>query len=598
MFQDGFGARSIAIDQENGEAVDVLSFVPLLADVSDFAEAVSERAARLARVRHAMYARVRRIVRPSEHALLLLSDRIEGWRLANVLTIMERERIAFDVSAILVLLRQLIPAVSLFSRHQRDAAIGTIGPERLILTPQGRLVLTEYVLAPGLEQLQFSRERLWRGFRVAVPPNANPARIPPSADVVGIGIVALSLVIGRTLQEDEYLASLGDLVETATEVNGRTTRKLTPGFVTWLARMLQFDDHNALRTTHEAQIAFEEMLAKERSYVTTATELDGFLAKHSRLFDAGSLAFADPPPVQGARSATGAPAATGPVSATSAVDTPDSPTARSATDVSDSAIAVAIAAVAHVAEAPLPERPVAVSREAAAVPTAQDARLASNALDAPVARSAVTAPKATTAPTAPLVPEAALAPPSPLARLAPLAPARKRWDRAALVAVAVVAVLEAALIAWLMTRDGASLTDTGELVVQSRPVAARVAIDGEDRGITPFSTELSAGSHVLEVRVGKAEPRVIPLVIRSGMQSGIYVELQSVATVGGLEVRSAPATARVSVAGQYRGVTPLVLKDLPPGEIEVTLQSASRQVRQTVRIEPGITSQLVVPLDR
>jgi hypothetical protein len=103
---------------------------------------------------------------------------------------------------------------------------------------------------------------------------------------------------------------------------------------------------------------------------------------------------------------------------------------------------------------------------------------------------------------------------------------------------------------------------------------------------------------VLEIRVGRSEPRVIPLVIRPGSQSGLYVELQSVATVGGLEIRSEPAKARVSVGGQYRGLTPLVLKDLPPGEVEVLLQSGTRQLRQTVRIEPGITHQLVVPLDR
>ena len=166
-----------------------------------------------------------------------------------------------------------------------------------------------------------------------------------------------------------------------------------------------------------------------------------------------------------------------------------------------------------------------------------------------------------------------------------------------MVAAAIV-MAEAGVIGWLMTREGAAVGNDGELVVQSRPAAARVTIDGEDRGITPYTTPLSAGSHVLEVRVGKSEPRVIPLVIRGGEQNAIYVELQSVATVGGLEVRSAPAKARVSVAGQYRGTTPLVLKDLPPGDVEVMLQSGARQVRQTVRIEPGITSQLVVPLDR
>jgi hypothetical protein len=85
-------------------------------------------------------------------------------------------------------------------------------------------------------------------------------------------------------------------------------------------------------------------------------------------------------------------------------------------------------------------------------------------------------------------------------------------------------------------------------------------------------------------------------MIRPGIHSGLYVELQSVDTVGGLEVRSEPAKARVTVSGQYRGNTPLVLTDLPPGDVEVVVQSGKREVRQTVRIEPGITSQLVVPL--
>jgi hypothetical protein len=166
------------------------------------------------------------------------------------------------------------------------------------------------------------------------------------------------------------------------------------------------------------------------------------------------------------------------------------------------------------------------------------------------------------------------------------------------VAAIAVAVVEAVAIAWLLSRGGPAGLDRGELVIQSRPVAARVTIDGEERGITPLTTELSPGSHVLEVRVGRSEPRVIPLMIRAGVQTGLYVELQSVATVGGLEVRTDPPKARVTIGGQDRGVTPLVLRDLPPGEIEVVVRLGAREVRQSVRIEPGITSQLVVPLGR
>jgi hypothetical protein len=87
-------------------------------------------------------------------------------------------------------------------------------------------------------------------------------------------------------------------------------------------------------------------------------------------------------------------------------------------------------------------------------------------------------------------------------------------------------------------------------------------------------------------------------MIRPGVQTGLYIELQSVATVGGLEVRTDPAKAQVTVGGQDRGLTPLVLRDLPPGEVEVVVRLGGRLVRQMVRIEPGITSQLVVPLGR
>jgi hypothetical protein len=140
------------------------------------------------------------------------------------------------------------------------------------------------------------------------------------------------------------------------------------------------------------------------------------------------------------------------------------------------------------------------------------------------------------------------------------------------------------------------LGESGELVIQSRPVAARVSIDGDDRGITPLTTGLSAGAHIVEVRVGRAEPRVIPIEIKGGMQSSLYVELQSVATVGGIDVRSDPVRARVTIDGRYRGDTPLVLKDLAPGDHEVLLEAGRQKVKQTIRVEPGLTSQLLVPL--
>jgi hypothetical protein len=282
IFQDGFGTRWTALDAESGEPVDILSFNPEFIEAPGFAGAVGERVARLARVKHASYARTRRIDRPTEDSLLLYSDRVPGWRLSEVLAAVEKEKLPVDIGAVLGLLRQLVPGVALFSRHQRDAAIGTVGPERLILTPQGRLVVAEYALAPGLEALQYSRERLWRDLRVTLPTSAGPSRIPPSADVIGMGVVTLSLLHGRLLSDDEFLFSLGDVVNGALETVGSEKRPLSAGLSGWLSRALQFDEASAFQSPQEAQVAFEEMLAKERGYVTTPAQLDLFVSRVER----------------------------------------------------------------------------------------------------------------------------------------------------------------------------------------------------------------------------------------------------------------------------------------------------------------------------
>ena len=166
-------------------------------------------------------------------------------------------------------------------------------------------------------------------------------------------------------------------------------------------------------------------------------------------------------------------------------------------------------------------------------------------------------------------------------------------------ALVVFAIVQSGVVLWLWNREpGAPRAGEGELVVQSRPVAARVSIDGEERGVTPLTISLPSGAHVLEVQSGKSEPRVIPLTIRAGVQTAQYIELQNVAMTGGLDIRSDPPGARVTIDGQSRGSTPLTVRDLAPGDHQVVLEGGGRKVTQPVRIDAGITAQLVVPLPR
>jgi len=66
--------------------------------------------------------------------------------------------------------------------------------------------------------------------------------------------------------------------------------------------------------------------------------------------------------------------------------------------------------------------------------------------------------------------------------------------------------------------------------------------------------------------------------------------------VGQLSVRTDPPGATVTIDGQRRGVSPLMIEDLEPGEHSVGLQNALSSVTERVTVQAGATASLVVPL--
>jgi hypothetical protein len=112
--------------------------------------------------------------------------------------------------------------------------------------------------------------------------------------------------------------------------------------------------------------------------------------------------------------------------------------------------------------------------------------------------------------------------------------------------------------------------------------------------VTPTSVKLQPGAHVLEIRVGNSESRVLPVTIQAGVQTAQYIELQSVPLTGGLDLRSEPSGAKVTVDGQRRGATPLRMMDLPPGDHVLLFDAPSGSVKQTVHIDAGVLTQVTV----
>src|SRR5262249_6299459 len=192
-----------------------------LAAVPSFEFALRERVTRLAGFRHAYYGRVRSLERSTEpdHALTITSDATTGIRLSALLDTAHEQRLPVDLDVALCLIRQLVPAVAILHETARDASHGALGPERLIVTPNGRLVIVEYVLGSALEQLLFTRERYWSELRVALPRVAGLPRFDHLADVTQIGVIALSLILGRTLSDDEYPLRIGEVLASACATN-------------------------------------------------------------------------------------------------------------------------------------------------------------------------------------------------------------------------------------------------------------------------------------------------------------------------------------------------------------------------------------------
>ncbi|HEX7085927.1 MAG TPA: PEGA domain-containing protein [Vicinamibacterales bacterium] len=576
-----------------------------LGSAPGFDFALRERVSRLANFRHAYYARVRRVDRiDGGTGLGLVSEVPAGARLSQVLEIAERHELDLDVNAALCLIRQLVPAVALLHQNARDVSHGAIAPERIVVTPNARVVIVEYVLGAAIEALGYSRERLWKELRVAVPPGAGTPRLSHRVDVMQIGVVALALVLGRPLRDDD-LRDPGMLVASATENSALGGRQpLSEPLRRWLTRALQLDPRGSFESALEAQLALDDVLSGSGGYVAAPVALESFLAEYDACAEVAS-ASAQP---------AAAPAPTLSEPAVSAAPEPAG------------AAAVAPASTARVVVPPSPRLGVTqVSADGPAVPTFRAA------VSAPV-RAPEPPPVIETLAGGPAgessepTPVPSHTPAAPVKSIAPEPPAAERdepFDESALRArflqassaaekpvstgvapfwriaamlLALVAIGEGAYIGWLHLGGRGSAGGNGTLKVDSRPSGAEVKIDGKVRGTTPLSLPLQPGAHVIEIAAG-AEPRVIPVTVSAGETLSQYVELAGANALGRLSIASTPTGANVLVNGQPRGVTPLELSDIEPGEHEIVLELDGRRVRQAVTVTGGATTTVALSLE-
>jgi len=165
------------------------------------------------------------------------------------------------------------------------------------------------------------------------------------------------------------------------------------------------------------------------------------------------------------------------------------------------------------------------------------------------------------------------------------------------VVVAILVVFGLAVFAILRTPRTmfAGMPRAGRLTIDTRQVASEVIIDGQRRGVTPLTLSLSPGAHTVTIRTGGDE-RVVPLTIAPGADVTQYFEMKAAApapSLGQVSVTSDAPDSRVAIDGQMRGVSPLTVAGLTPGEHKVTVTNGSGSAERTVVVTAGGTAAVV-----
>lgn len=216
-YQDGLGRRTLVFDRAEGATCERLILRP---ELGVYAAHLRERAERLTRVESDRLAHPRRIERDGPAGLLHVETPFpNGQRLSDLLAAAEDdpELAIGGVDLAIGFLLDVFPVLDALHR-QAGFAHGTLAPGRLLLTPDGQIILLDAVYADVLARLGWSRARFWRELGVAVPATHGPLRFSPATDVLNAVIVALVLMLGRPLRERDYPAGLAAIQSEAVEI--------------------------------------------------------------------------------------------------------------------------------------------------------------------------------------------------------------------------------------------------------------------------------------------------------------------------------------------------------------------------------------------
>jgi hypothetical protein len=254
---DAIGDRLFMFDNSGTPSLELLRFRPEFGGASGFEDALRQRADALQAFDHPAFSQVRAVERLDSGDLVLVSTFTTGKRVSEIFR-SGHTRPGVHPAFAAWFIRESVSAIAALQRQVDDIAHAALTPDRVILAPNGRLVIVEHVLGAALDRLQLT-VRGMQDLGLAVPGDGNSrARLDQQADILQLAWIALSLLLGRRITPSEYPWRVDTLLDDFAEASHGCSPALISAMRHWLERAL-FAGAGGFTSAIDAQAGLGEL---------------------------------------------------------------------------------------------------------------------------------------------------------------------------------------------------------------------------------------------------------------------------------------------------------------------------------------------------
>jgi hypothetical protein len=252
---DGLGERWTTAD--SSEPLELLRFRGEVATAPGFEPALRERVKVLAEFKDLTFAAVRDVVQDGPH-LTLVTTRVAGQPLSDLSTkISKGKRVTFVTR----LLRDATRALAALEAVGSGVTHAAITADRILITPEGRVCITEHALASALQELALWPEELWTEFGLlARADQEGEAVFDSRTTLMQLAVVALSVLLSRSLTLQDFEHRLPALLEEFSALSLNPPSVVAGPLRAWLERALQLGT-DPFASAADAEAGLKQLLA-------------------------------------------------------------------------------------------------------------------------------------------------------------------------------------------------------------------------------------------------------------------------------------------------------------------------------------------------